>query len=163
MSGRKCSWTFEDRTFTEEEIVGEYKQLILAMQGSWTSQHTYSRSVCNAKYEEDAPAPVRMWRPNTDGTRRLMMRSEVLTNKTMFPIGRIALDLEHLRMFEMLQVFKKLPQQPSIHGCINDCFMLKGIGQEDAEKCCSALLYPDGSPVFKLKEGPRLAPLCPWT
>jgi hypothetical protein len=95
----------EARTYTEEEIVGEYKGLILAMQGSWTSQHTYSWSVCNARYEEDAPAAVHMWRPNADGTRRLMMRNEVLTNKTMFPIGRIALDLEHLRMFEMLQVF----------------------------------------------------------
>ena len=69
-----------------------------------------------------------------------MMRNEVLTNKTMFPIGRIALDLEHLRMLEMLQVFKQLPshmEPPSIHGCINDCFMVGGIGVEEAKKCIS--------------------------
>ena len=152
----------EARSYTEDEIVAEYKGLILAMQGSWTSQHTYSWKVCNARYEEDAPAAVHMWRPNDDGTRRLMMRDEVLTNKTMFPIGRIALDLEHLRMFEMLQVLKKLPKPPSIHGCINDCFMLSGISSEEAKECCSTLSYPDGTPVFKLKEGPRLAPLCEW-
>ncbi len=103
-----------------------------------------------------------MWRPNTDGTRRLMMRSEVLSNKTMFPIGRIALDLEHLRLFEMLRIFKQLPKEPTIHGCINDCFMVSGIGVEEAKKCCSDLLYPDGTPVFKLKEGPKVAPLCKW-
>ena len=77
----------EERAYTDEEIRSEYKGLILAMQGSWTSQHTYSWDVCNAKYEEDARAPVHMWRPNDDGTRRLMMRSEVLGNKTMFPLG----------------------------------------------------------------------------
>ena len=87
-----------------------YKGLILAMQGSWTSQHTYSWRVCNASYEEDAPASVHMWRPNHDGSRRLMMRNELLTNKTMFRIGRIALDLEHLRMFEMLQILKQRPK-----------------------------------------------------
>jgi hypothetical protein len=80
----------------------------------------------------------------------------------MYPVGRIALDLEHLRMFQMLQVFKQLPHQPTLHGCINDCFMVTGIGRDEAEKCCSALLYHDGSPVFKLKEGPRLAPFCEW-
>jgi hypothetical protein len=91
-----------------------------------------------------------------------MMRSELLFNKTMFPIGRIALDLEHLRLFEMLQIFKELPNQPTIHGCINDCFMVSGISRDEAKKCCSDLLYHDGSPVFKLKEGPRVAPLCEW-
>jgi len=41
----------DPRPFTKDEIRDEYKGLILAMQGSWTSQHTYSWSVCNAKYE----------------------------------------------------------------------------------------------------------------
>ena len=64
MSEQRC--TTEERAYTEDEIVDEYKNLILAMQGSWTSQHTYSWSVCNARYEEDAPAAVHMWRPNAD-------------------------------------------------------------------------------------------------
>ena len=79
MSGKRCQWTFEDRPYTEEAIDDMYKGLILAMQGVWTSQHTYCWKVCNARYEEDAPAAVHMWRPNHDGTRRLMMRNEVLT------------------------------------------------------------------------------------
>ena len=85
MSKQTCASVFKERAYSEEEIVDEYKGLILAMQGSCTSQHTYSWSVCNARYEEDASAAVHMWRPNADGTRRLMMRNEVLGNKTMFP------------------------------------------------------------------------------
>ena len=42
MSEQRCASGFEGRAYTEEEIVDEYKGLILAMQGSWTSQHTYS-------------------------------------------------------------------------------------------------------------------------
>jgi hypothetical protein len=152
----------DPRPFTEDEIRGEYKVLILAMQGSWTSQHKYSWSVCNARYEEDAPAAVHMWRPNADGTRRLMMRDQVLGNKTMFPIGRIALDLEHLRMFEMLQILQKMKIPPAIYGCINDCFILDKITTEEAQECCNKLTYQDGSPVFKVKEGLMPAPLCKW-
>ena len=150
------------RPFTEKEIVNEYKGLILAMQGSWTSQQSYSWSVCNIKYDEDAPAAVHMWRPNADGTKRLMMRKELLGNKTMFPIGRIALDLEHLRMFDMLQVIMQLPVRPAIYGCINDCFMLDHITEEDAQKCCQQLTYSDGAPVFKVKDTAGMAPLCKW-
>jgi hypothetical protein len=118
--------------------------------------------VCNANYEEDAPAEIHMWRPNADGTRRLMMRDQVLGNKTMFPIGRIALDLEHLRMFEMLQIIRQLPVPPAIYGCINDCFILDKFTKEEAQECCNKLMYPDGSPIFKVKEGQKFAPLCKW-
>ena len=152
----------DPRPFTEEEVVNEYKGLILAMQGSWTSQHSYSWSVCNARYEEDAPAAVHMWRPNADGSRRMMMRKEVLCNKTMFPIGRIALDLEHLRMFEMVQIIKDMDVPPAIYGCINDCFMLDHITIEEAQDLCDKLKYPDGTPIFKVKEGQKTAPLCKW-
>ena len=95
-------------------------------------QRTYSWSVCNARYEEDAPDSVQMWRPNADGTKRLMMRNEILGNKTMFPIGRIALDSEHLRRFEMLQIIMPLQNPPAIYGCINDCFIVDRITIEEA-------------------------------
>ena len=104
------------------------------------------------QHEEDAPAAVHMWRPHHDGTWRLMMRNELLTNKTMYPIGRIALDLEHLRMFEMLQILRQLPTEVTIHGCINDCFKVTGIDEKDAEDCCRKLLYADKTPVFKVKQ-----------
>ena len=154
--------TFEDRPYTEEDMDSMYKGLILAMQGSWTAQPIHSWHVCNASYEEDAPAAVHMWRPHNDGTRRLMMRNELLTNKTMYPIGRIALDLEHLRMFEMLQILRQLPTEVTIHGCINDCFKVTGIDEKDAEDCCRKLLYADKTPVFKVKTGATTAPLCEW-
>ena len=85
-----------------------------------------------------------------------MMRNEVITNKTTFPIGRIALDLEHLRMFEMLQILRQLPTEVTIHGCINDCFKVTGIDEKDAEDCCRKLVYFDETPVFNVKTGKPL-------
>ena len=83
------------QSYTKDEVCKQAKFMILAMQGSWTSQSHHSWQVVNSLYEESCPGP-HMWRPNTDGTRRLMTRTDMLTNRTMFLIGRIALDKEHL-------------------------------------------------------------------
>ena len=155
--------TWEDnvgwRPHNEDEIRDVAKGLLLAMQGSWCGQHTYTWNVCNSVHQEDADGPVHMWRPNEDGTTRWMTRKEILTNKTMYPIGSVALDLEHLHMFKMLRVLQHLPTPPTIHGCINDCFFVSGITAKIAEDVCSVLSYKDGTKMFKLKEGQRVAPL----
>ena len=80
------------RPYSEDEIRKQAKFMILAMQGSWTSQQHHSWEVVNSSYEESCSGPVHMWRPNTDGTRRLETRTDTLTNRNMFLIGRIALD-----------------------------------------------------------------------
>ena len=54
-----------------------------------------------------------------------MTRTDLLTNRTMFPIGRIALDIEHLLVWKLYYRLKELPRPPSIHGCINDCLYLR--------------------------------------
>ena len=50
---------------TEKEIRDQSKNLTLAMQGAWTSQHHHSWERVNSKYEEHCPGPVHMWCPNT--------------------------------------------------------------------------------------------------
>ena len=82
----------EYRPYTDDEIRKRIKLMLLSMQGSWTTQHHYSWKVQNSMYDEDCRGRVYMWRPNADNTRRLMCRSETLTNRTMFLIGRMALD-----------------------------------------------------------------------
>ena len=54
--------------YTENEIVDEYKMLILAMQGMWTAQNTFKWYVCRTKYAEDCPSKVHLTRENWDGT-----------------------------------------------------------------------------------------------
>ena len=82
---------------TEEDAAKQTKLLLLSMQGLWTQQHSYSWQCVNSEYVEDAPGLVHMWRANDDGSRRLMCRKETLSNRTMFLIGRAALDFEQIQ------------------------------------------------------------------
>ncbi len=66
-----------------------------------------------------------MWRPNTDGTKRFMTRTDMLTKRTMFLIGRIPLDMEHYLLWKLHYRLKQIPRAPSVHGCINDCLYLR--------------------------------------
>jgi len=176
------------RPYTGEETQDYAKTLILAMQGSWTAQHQYSWRCENAKYEEDAPGRVHMWRPNDDGTRRLMCRTETLCNRTMFLIGRLALDAEHLLIWRLYRFLCLIPRPIAFHGCINDCLLISGVEADDLrhlldtgkspppkrgtlESCwpqsapgsqseleAVSLHWPDGAPMFRVKDQPRDAP-----
>ena len=153
----------KEREYTEDEIRKEMKFLILAMQGSWTSQHSYSWKCVDSAYEEHAAGAVHMWRPNPNGTNHLMTRTETLCNRTMFLIGRIPLDVEHLLIWQLYKQLKSIPRAPTIHGCINDCLFVKGAMQEELEKICADLTWnTDDSPAFKLKDELGDAPLLEW-
>ena len=121
------------RPYNEDEIRKQAKFMILAMQGSWTSQHHHSWEVVNSTYEESCSGPVHMWRPNTDGTRRLMTRTDTLTNRNMFLIGRIALDKEHLHLFQLIYQLKHMPRTPTLHGCVNDCLYIRPVKETEEE------------------------------
>ena len=100
------------------KIRKQVKLCLLAMQGSWTTQHHYSWKVQNSMYDEDCEGRVYMWRPNADNTRRLMCRSETLTNRTLFLIGRMALDAEHVFVWQLHRTMAiRLPAM-NFHGCI---------------------------------------------
>ena len=98
------------RPYKEDEIRKQAKFMILAMQGSWTSQQHHSWEVVNSSYEESCSGPVHMWRPNTDGTRRLMTRTDTWTNRNLFLIGRNALDKEHLHLFQFASLLPDVCQ-----------------------------------------------------
>ena len=139
--------------------------MILAMQGSWTSQNHHSWQVVNSLYEESCPGPVHMYRPNTNGTRRLMTRTDMLTNRTMFLIGRIALDKEHLLLWQLLYRLKQIPRAPTVHGCINDCLYLRPVEENEEELADRItnliaehewLRFQNGEPKFKLEKSKEL-------
>ena len=133
---------------------------MLAMQGSWTSQNHNSWQVVNSLYEESCPGPVHMWRPNSDGTRRLMTRTVMLTGRTMFSVGRIALDKEHLLIWELLYRLKHIPRAPTVHGCTSDCLCLRLVDEHEDElanrittEICPHewLRFKNGEPKFNLE------------
>ena len=102
------------------------------MQGRWTSQDHYSWECVNALCEEHCPGPVHMRRPNSDGASRFMTRTDLLTNRTMFLIGR-ALDKEHLVLYKLLYSLKQIPRAPTIHGCTNDCLYLSPAFEDEVD------------------------------
>ena len=92
-----------------------------------------------------------------------MTRTETMCNRTMFLIGRIPLDGEHLLIWQLYRQLKTLPRAPSIHGCINDCLFVKGATEEELEGVCETLKWNvDDSPAFKLKDELGDAPLLEW-
>ena len=154
----------EPRDYTEDEIRKEAKLLILAMQGGWTSRHTYRWKVENSYTEEHATGPVHMWRPNHDGTTRWMSRTELLSNRTMYLIGRMPLDGEHHLIWRLYTNLKQeLPRPIKVHGCINDCLFLTGATQDELEEFCEDFLWTkDSSPICKLEAQVNDAPLVNW-
>ena len=168
----------DDRSYTEDEVNKQVKFMLLAMQGSWTQQHHYSWNVQNSMYDEDCQGRVYMWRPNQDNTRRLMCRSETLTNRTMFLIGRMALDAEHSFLWQLHKRMSTIFPPMLFHGCINDCLFVTGVEHEQIEYAlehdCKPdeaapaekayyLFWPDGSPRFQVKERLTEAPKLEWS
>ena len=167
--------TIEGSLFTPEEVLddrpvaredsirNQYKGLILAMQGSWTTQHTYTWKAEDHILQEHAPQGCQYRRSLPDGQSRWMKRTEVLNNRTMYLIGRIPLDIEHLLMYRGYQALQKLPI--TIHGCINDCFFVasKKLGGKQLKAIVhnnlKGIRYHDDTEVFRVK-GHRDAPEC---
>ena len=96
----------------------------------------------NSQYEEHCPGPVHMWRRKTDRTKRFMTRTDMLTNRTMFLIGRIPLDMGHYLLWKLHYRLRQIPRAPSAHGCIKDCLYLRAT---PPHKCqCYLCTYGEG-------------------
>ena len=120
---RSHLWASEPREYSEDTCRREVKLFILSMIGSWTTQHSYNWRCEVAALEDDVVGRVERWRDNGDGTTKFMSRAETVSNRTMFLIGRIPLDVEHAEMFKLRRVLRRLPVQ--IHGGVNDCMYVK--------------------------------------
>jgi hypothetical protein len=105
-----------------DTIKRAYKNLILCMQGGWTKQHTYKWNCVDSHCEDDAKGPVLRTRRNPDGTTCYQSRIEIISNQSMFAIGRIPLDIEHLQVFRLMRALKYAPH--TIHGAVNDCLRI---------------------------------------
>ena len=142
--------------YTEKEIREQGKNLILAMQGAWTSRYHRSWECVNSLCEEHCPGPVHMWRRNTDGTKRFMTRTDMLTNRTMYLIGRIPLDIENLLMWKLHYRLKQIPRPPLVHGCINDCLYLQatppGAPPQRMHKCHCYLCTSGEGPCDEMNQ-----------
>jgi len=178
------------KPYTPDDITKQTKSMLLAMQGLWTQQHSYSWKCINSNYVEDAPGPVHMWRPNEDGSQRLMCRKGTLSNRTMFLIGRAALDYEQVLVWQMWIAMTIAFPRMRVRGCINDCVLVTGVAEDEVETLIQHGLAPDpealdkrtldymwrrkgrrdtqichwldGTPKFRVKDAKRMAPPNRW-
>ena len=102
------------------------KAAVLSMQGLWTQQHRYSWRCVNSTIPEDALGLVHVTRNNPDGTVCMMSRTETLSCTNMYPIGLVALNKEHLLLFQLTRMMRtSLGGAMQIHGMCVDCLYVK--------------------------------------
>ena len=134
------------------------KGVILAMQGSWLTQHSYSWKVCESPCMDDAPAQVKQFEDLHDhhGTMRWKCQSETLTNRTMYLWGLHSLNTEHLLVAKAIALTKKIPSI-KICGVVVDAvlFQASTTRKEELEKLVNNTRRNDDSEIFKLKNSKR--------
>jgi hypothetical protein len=91
----------ETRPYKDKEIQTFAKNMILSMQGSWLSRRPRRWFVSESKCADDAGGPVHEYRALSEGVVQWMTHRETLSNRTMYLIGLIALNKEHLLMSQM--------------------------------------------------------------
>jgi len=104
-----------------------------------------------------------------------MCRKETLSNRTMFLIGRAALDYEQVLVFKMWHITSTVLPKVSVHGAINDCILVKGVSADELERLTDIVendpdsfslrrfvKWKDGSEIFRTKAVYRDAPLVHW-
>ena len=109
----------------ESERYTFIKQAILAMQGSWLTQHKYVYHITDSTHAEDLDKKLFSFRVLKDGTTRFASRSEILTNRTMYLIGLQALNLEHTPLGTAAYQTKTLPAQNQ--GCNCRLFTVENV------------------------------------
>jgi hypothetical protein len=130
------------------------KQAILAMQGSWLTQHKYAYDITDSTHSEDVNKKLHSFQTLHNGVKRFASRTEILTNRTMYLIGLQALNAEHVFMGKAVYQTRTLPAQIQIKGAIVDCLLLKCKSKEDEQlvKQHFALwTWRDDKPIARVK------------
>ena len=96
----------------------------------------------------------------------------------MFLIGRMALDAEHVFVWQLHRSMVARFPAMKFHGCINDCLFVTGVERKQIEHVIEhdcgpdepipaqkslCLFWPDNSPRFKVKERLVAAPKVEWS
>ena len=86
-----------------------------------------------------------------------MTQKETLSNRTMYLIGLIALNKEHLLMSQLYRRFR-IPRC-NFYGCVVDQLIVDASMRRQAVTTVESLVFPDGSPMFKIEDEEKTAPV----
>ena len=142
---------------SEHQMLRFQKQGILSMIGLWnaTSQHAWKQIRSN--YQVDAGNGLSRRKQLDDGSYLWTTSEEIVDLYSMAPWGRIALDVEQVRIAQATATLKRFPDDLRIAGAHVDgvfflCHSFEAVGIysqiEDEHR------FSDGSPMFHLKNEP---------
>jgi hypothetical protein len=103
--------------FTEKELRAFQKQGILSMVGLWNQSQQYSYKTVRSDYQIDA-AGAKLRRQLDDGSFLWTCCGTIVDLYSMAPWGRIALDVEQLRVAQALDFLKKSSLPRKSWGCL---------------------------------------------
>ena len=151
----KSEWIYSD-----EQKEAFVKSAILAMQGSWMTQHKYIYTVCDSTHSEDARGKLVSYRDlgGFNGLMRLASRTEILSNRTMGLIGLKALNSEKMFLGRSAWLLGTIPRV-KLCGAIVDCILVKEVDKQELTDTIAKLRHSDGTPICRVKSE-KDAPKC---
>ena len=153
-----CWWTIVmDRLGEGEEAKKAaekcQKAAILALVGMWncTSQHVWK--IVKSTYQTDAGATVVLRRPLADGAFEFKCCTELHSLYSMAPWGRIALDVEQMRISQAWRVITDHPDCLFVgaHGDGTYFTTTSWDAKDLKDELTESVLFDDGEPVFQIK------------
>jgi hypothetical protein len=151
---RRC---FEDAFLYSPGADRYIKTVILSMIGLYNATKQFSYKQTQGYYEIDAGAGVKTRRRMQDGSFVFTSYTELLGLFSMAPWGRIALDVEQMRIAQITDFVARFPTQLSIVGAHVDGvfdFSHDFEQQRILSEIEDTVRFPDGSPMFKVKNEP---------
>jgi hypothetical protein len=121
------------------------KHAILAMTGSWLTQHRYDYRVVESTFSADAVGSVAFQRGN-----RLWSETEQLTNRTMYLWGMAALNGEHFLLLQAMRYARHIPRL-KIRGVLVDSILVTGATKAAILQELDRARYDDGTTVYSCK------------
>jgi len=152
-------------TKTEAELRADHiKGCFLSVIGLWncTQRFQYTREGPTC-HEIDAGGGVRLRRHVGNGRFLFTTFREKLSLYSMAPWGRIALDVEQMRVAQALETAEKFKDHVEVVGVhVDGVFLLQHSDENIDEQLVSQHCWPDGTRQFQLKrEKPEKVPTWP--
>ena len=145
------------------------KKGLLSMIGLWNSTIQYSYKLCQSKYQMDAGPNVVRRRQLPDGLFEFTTARELLDLYSMAPWGRVALDIEQLRIaqaFDVLRPYEtRFANNFKILGAQVDgvFFAYNGIEPLPRAEILSKYLLSDNTMAFQIKDqDKKTLPINEW-
>ena len=147
-----------------EAIKNAQKAAILSCIGLWNSIDQFQWKSVKSTYESDAGGPVQRRRELDDGVFQFTWCVDLVGLRSMRPIGQIALDMEQVRIAEILDIMKSCENDVRRLGAVVDCvyFEAKTLSNRVHEAIQDATLA-SGAPKFKIKNEDAFRSPTNWT